>query len=578
MKKNTLMLMLLLFCYVTAYSTTFYVDNINGNDTNNDGLSWSTALKSLTGAIAKAKTAPYDVTVDDIFVKGGNYPTGSKISADLDNLYGGFEGIEINISQRPLEDKDGNGIIEPWEFKFPSKITSTFDATGSSAVAVSNTTNSYKNTFNGFTITQTGTVRPNDNTKTYQVIKMMSSNAILENVTIHNCNVQFPSIPTTSLNGVIIDVIAGAVKNCLVEKNTVYVGFASGATTTLGPIVQIQKGTIDGCVFRNNKVTFQAVGAASSALATYSVQGAVISIKTATTGTDVTMNNTLIYNNEALYDNNSANITGNQWAATAYNGALIKMGYVGTPPVASDSIVGCVIANNKLTNMGGSTLYANSSATKFTNVINNVLWNNKNELGDKNLQTLSTFATGLNIGWVINNAYTSGGPANTVNGWIGNNLIDLNALNADAKGPNFKAPTIFQGVNRTAGSADSIAIAHANWGLNLGSYLIAKGVALTTRTKDFLGNSFSTPRSIGAYDYNGPSGFSDIRLKSDIVNAGIQKISCNTEGTISVFNTIGKLIFKNKVQQGEEIKIQSGLYLIFIQTSTGNYSQKIIIK
>ena len=396
--KKLITLITAVLTFSVANATTFYVDNINGNDAN-DGLSWGTALKSITGAIAKAKTAPYDVTVDDIFVKGGNYPTGSKVSVEYDNLYGGFVGTETSPNQRPLEDKDGNGIIEPWEFKYPSVINSTFDATGSYAFYVSNATNTYKNTFNGFTISQSGIVKPNDNTKIYQVLKMMSANAILQNMTIHNCNVQFPSATTSSLNGVVIDVAGGLVKNCLIEKNTVYIGFtyyvatALSSTTTVGPILQILKGTIDGCVFRNNKVTFQAVGAAATAGATYSIQGAIVSLKTSIAGTDACMNNSLIYNNEALYDNNSANITGNQWAAVANNGALIKMGYTGTP-AASDSIVGCVIANNKLTNMCGSTLYVNSSATKFTNVINNVLWNNKNELGDKNMFTLSGFATG----------------------------------------------------------------------------------------------------------------------------------------------------------------------------------------
>jgi len=561
----------------TTMATTFYVDNVNGSDTNNDGLSWATACKTITGAIAKAKTAPYDTSVDDIYVKGGNYPTGSKISAELDNLYGGFEGIETNPSQRPLEDKDGNGIVEPWEFKFPSKITSTFDATGSSAIGISNATNTYKNTFNGFTVTQTGTVRPNDNTKVYQIIKLLSANAILENVIIHNCSVQFPTTSTSSLNGVIIDAIAGVVKNCLVEKNSVYVGFASGSTTTVGPIIQIQKGLIDGCVFRNNKVTFQAVGAAPSADATYSIQGAIVSIKTATTGTDVTMNNTLIYNNEALYDNNSANITGNQWRVTANNGALIKMGYTGTP-AASDSIVGCVIANNKITNMGGSTLYANSALTKLTNVINNVFWNNKNELGDKNLFTLSSFATGANnVGWVINNAYTAGGPANTANGWIGNNLNDLNASNTDVKGPNFKAPTTFIGANRTAGSTDSIAIAHANWQLNTGSYLIAKGFTVDGWKKDFSGVSFATTRAIGAFEYSNVSAVNQIKENVQIVTFKNGKLVSKINGTMQVYNALGKLQYSRTVNAGDETTLPSGVYILRATNQDGKYIQKIIL-
>jgi hypothetical protein len=576
--KKLITLFISIAIFTVANATTFYVDNINGNDAN-DGLTWATSLKSITGAIAKAKTAPYDVTVDDIFVKGGNYLTSAKIAVEYDNLYGGFAGTETSPDQRQLEDKDGNGIVEPWEFKYPSVITSTFDATGSYAFYVSNTTNTFKTAFNGFTISQSGIVKPNDNTKTYQVLKMMSANAILQNMIIDNCNVQFPSVSTTTtINGIVVDVAGGLVKNCLIEKNTIYIGFVNGSNTGIGPILQILKGTIDGCVFRNNKVTFQAVGPAATAGATYSIQGAIISFRTSSVGTDVCLNNSLIYNNEAAYDNNAANITGNQWAAVANNGGLIKIGYVGTP-AATDTVVGCVIANNKMTNLGGYTLYVNSSTTKFTNIFNNVLWGNINESGAKNLYMLSSFATGTsNIGYCLNNCTSASGPTNTANGWIANNLTDLSLTNTDAKGPQFKSPTGIIGVNRVAGSTDSIAIAHANWQLNQGSYLIGKGVTLTTRTKDFSGNTFSTSRSIGAYDYNGPSGISNPIIKSDIVNVGIQKITCNTGGTIYVFNTTGKSMLNKKVQPGDEIKIQSGLYLIYAETENGNYTQKIIIQ
>lgn len=565
-----------LFFFVQMQAATFYVDNINGND-NNDGLSWESALKNISGALFKAKSSPYDTSIDDIFVKGGNYNTSSKLIIEFDNLYGGFEGIESNPSQRPLEDKDGNGIVELWEFKFPSKISSTFDASASSAFQISNSTNTFTTTFNGFSITQIGTVGPNDNSKNYKIVQLLSAHAIMENTTIHNCHVNFPQLTSSTVNGVVVDMVGGTVKSCLFEKNYVTVGLINGSTVNIGPVFQMLKGVVDRCVFRNNKVNFAAVGPAASAGASYTIQGALISLRTSVAGTNATMNNCLIYNNEASYSNNAANITGNQWNTVATNGALIKMGYTGTP-VAADSIVGCVIANNKITNLGGSTLYANSHASKSTNVINTVFWNNKNEIGDKNLFTLSTFATGANnIGWVVHNAYTSGGPANTENGWIGNNLADLNLLNADSKGPNFKAPTTFTGVNRTAESPDSIAIAHANWQLVQGSYLIGKGFSISGRQKDFTGNSFSSARSIGAYEFDGLSAIINQKADIKIVSQINAKLISEVNGEFSIFLTTG-IILKNKmITKGEEISLPKGIYILKAKTEQGNIIQKIII-
>jgi hypothetical protein len=574
MKKLTTLMFAILSCTFLANATIFYVDNVNGND-QNDGQSWATAFKNITSALGAVKIAPYDVTVDDIFVKGGNYNTAAKISVEYDNLYGGFEGTETLPSQRPLADNDGNGIVEPWEFKYPSIITSTFDATGSSAFSISNASNGFKNTLNGFTITQTGTCKPNDNAKTYKEIQLFSSNAILEKVILKNCDIQFPQATNITIGGILIDAVGGLVKHCLIENNKVYLGITASSSTYSGPVLQISKGLVIGCVFRNNKVVYQAVGAPATNGTLFAIEGALVYFKAGVVGTDICMSNCLVYNNEASFDNNAAVIGGtSSWGVIARNGALIKMTYTGTP-ASTDSVVSCTIANNKITNMGGSILYANSSPTKLTNVINNAFWNNKNEAGDKNLQMLSSFITGNNIGYCLNNAFTLAGPTNSVNGWIANNLGDLSAINADANGPNFVKPTLTTGVIDITTNADELN--KANWSLATGSYLISKGFALPKRSVDLNGNNYAATRSIGAYEYQGASGIHNVRNDVKFVAVVNRKLVFQIEGFMQVFNEVGKLQNQRNICVGQEIGLSAGVYLVKVKNANGIYVQKIIL-
>lgn len=574
MKKLTALMVAILSCTFLAKATTFYVDNINGNDLN-DGQSWATAFKNITSALGAAKTAPYDVTVDDIFVKGGNYNASAKISVEYDNLYGGFEGTETLPSQRPLSDNDGNGIVEPWEFKYPSIITSTFDATGSSAFSISNNTNTYKNSLNGFTITQTGTCKPNDNAKYYKEIQLLSNNAILEKVILKNCDIQFPQATNITIGGILIDAVGGLVKHCLIENNKVYLGITASSSTYSGPVLQISKGLIIGCVFRNNKVVYQAVGAPAVNGTLFAIEGALVYFKAGAAGTDICMSNCLVYNNEASFDNNAAAIGGTSaWGAIAKNGALIKMTYTGSP-ASNDSVLSCTIANNRITNLGGSILYANSSPTKMTNVINNVFWNNKNETGDKNLQMLTSFITGNNIGYCLNNAFTLGGPTNSVNGWIANNLSDLNALNTEANGPNFVKPTLTTGVIDITTNASELN--KANWSLATGSYLIAKGFTLSKRTVDLNGNSYAATRSIGAYEFQSPSGIRNIQNDVKLVRVINHKLVSEIHGLMQVYSVVGKLQNQLNVSVGQEFNLPSGVYVVKAKTVNGIFVQKIIL-
>lgn len=73
----------------------FFV-SLTGNDENN-GLSWGSALKTISKAISKTSAH------DEVFVASGIYTEGSEITIPREvAVYGGFSGIETKISEREI--------------------------------------------------------------------------------------------------------------------------------------------------------------------------------------------------------------------------------------------------------------------------------------------------------------------------------------------------------------------------------------------------------------------------------------------------------------------------------------------
>ena len=149
MKKLTI----LFFC-ISAFigftkATVYHVDPTGGSSTAN-GLTWASAVKNIEQAQVLADANP---GTDDIYVKGGtlSFPGSSLvIRATNDvNVYGSFQGVDNETpSTRPMIDVDGNGVIEPWEFQYPTIISST---NPNNALTLAATI------FDGFTITHVGT-------------------------------------------------------------------------------------------------------------------------------------------------------------------------------------------------------------------------------------------------------------------------------------------------------------------------------------------------------------------------------------------------------------------------------------
>lgn len=453
---------------VNAYGTNYYVDS-NGNDTN-DGLSWETAVKTL------GKAGELSTTGDNVYVKSGTYSFTGTFAFGNASYYGGFNGNEASPSERLLTDNDGNGITEPWEFQYPTLLSTTYN-NGSAF-----TFPSASITFNGFTFTHVATRTTAGTLRTVNIPAAFPG--VFENNTIKDCVLS--ATMTASIGGMLMTA-SGVVKNCLFENNQTSCSSTADVAVMLGVDALINS-KISNCVFRNNKATANwSIGTSANA----NLRGFVLNMAPSNTATDKnTVKNCLFYNNEAVFVGNTGN-------PTSTNGAIVALSSF-SASASTDSIINCTFANNKSTSMKTAGLNVIKSGTAVKWVLNNAFWNNKLDGNVKNLQ----IGTSLASGYIGNNIMNGGGVAGATgaiptNTYCKDNLIDLSNNNADSedtKAPRFKTPTTVVG-NTNDGS-----VALAVWTLEPNTYLFAKGVA-TTVTKDKAGVNFAATPSVGAYEY-----------------------------------------------------------------------------
>lgn len=475
MNKITTYLLFFAFFASTTNATNYFLDP-NGNDAK-DGLSWGTAVKTIGQAKTISKAG------DNVFVKTGTfYFTGSFTFGEA-NYYGGFIGVESDPSERILVDLDGNGIVEPWEFQYPTLFSSNYNNGSAFSLPAA------QMTMNGFTFTHVASRTTAGNLRTLNCAAAFPGT--FENNTIKDCNLS--TTMTSSISGMLMST-AGVMKNCLFEKNQTYCSSNADVAVMLGVDALINS-KISNCVFRNNKATADwSIGTTANA----NLRGFVLNIAPSNTATDRNViKNCLFYNNEAVFIGNTGN-------PASTNGAIMALSSF-SASASTDSILNCVFANNKTTSMKTAGLNVIKSGTAVKFVINNTFWNNKLDGNVKNLQIGTSLASGY-IGYNIMNGGGVAGATGSIptNAYCANNLIDMSNNNADdIKAPGFQVPTSFTGVNRIAGSADSVSIAQARWNLKEGSYLNSKGFFYNGISKDFAGNTFASTPSVGAFEYFG---------------------------------------------------------------------------
>jgi len=466
-----------------ANATSYFVDAVNGVNTN-DGLSWATAVKTIAAAEAFG-------TNNDIYIKGSFSQSGAW-NMTVNNYYGSCAGTEVTPADRPMNDNDGNGIIESWEFKYPTAFTSTNNATainGSAAI------------LDGFTITQGNALTPAAVNGTTAMTTLISPiGQTVQNCVFYGSNLSYGATTAyTNNNGGCLLKILGTFQNNLIEKNSVsitYGAYTSGNDMKIAPILDVPCPSsvvtvgISGCIFRNNKVTLLNTGAVA---APTNLKGTILNVTANSPAATITISNCIIHNNEVNY-------TGSAGFPTAPRASIAGSLNFGSS-YTIDSYINCLFSNNKMTNLY-SCMHVMQNTYVVHKVYNNAFWNNQN-----NAAAISMTSSSAQIAaTVISNNFLDGAAGGT---WgtactYTNNQTNLSKSNTGNNGSYFKRPPMSAGANYIGSAittADSTSIKQADWRLIPGSYLKGNGTT-TTILKDKAGNSYSlTAPSVGTYEY-----------------------------------------------------------------------------
>jgi hypothetical protein len=585
----TALLCLAAFALV-ANAKTIYV-SYNGNNTNN-GLSWSTAVLSLD--TAKVRAAAGDniwVQGDADGVSGYNLYTRTSTEAgqgkeslsfgDI-NVFGGFKGDETNLSQRQLIDVDGNAIVEPWEFKYPTRIIFEL-SNGARAFVCGGQTNT--RIVDGLEFWMP-TNYDFSTVATEVQLFVIGPNTAFKNCTIKDA---FLKTNNASLRPFVWN--KGRMEYCLVQNNTVTGVFTGTTDNQFSPLIELlhqQKLTditpgIVGCVIRNNKTIADFSNSTLTSLAGRQ-RGLLIYINMhdPAKGAPSSIANNLIYNNECSYIKSAT-------SPATINGGLFGTGFNNGNGPSTVYIINNTIAYNKTSNLGANLMLINAGATYYPNIINNVYYKNVKSLNGSPVDptTVEIASSNSILGNIFNNYATGKSYYNNPAApkrIAGNVTFETGAADK----------ALFVNPTTTAGVLSDDSYLKANWSLQTGSFLVGKGVAtnqndtvaaaVDANLKDFSGRAYATFRAVGAFEEGSvstvtpPTGINNpiIRNVSFVLpaNGGI-KLTEN--GNVQVISMVGQVLHSSKVEAGQLISLQKGIYVVRLQSARGIFVQKIML-
>jgi len=567
--KKTYMLMLSITMTIALNATNYFVDTTKA--ASGDGTSWESAYKTLLEAETAANG---NAGVDNIYIKGGTTITGtSGWTLKAENYYFSCDISNTGTSTvRTPNDTDVNGITEPWEFLNPTVFSSTYAGTTGTAVTLVAST-----TLDGLTITHTVS-RTNGSGSTC----INPVGGVIQNCVFTGSTLSYPGMTTNNPGGCLIRTL-GTLTNSLFEKNTVSITNTSTLDLKAFPFLDVNlPGTsttvsISGCVLRNNRATIDY----SSATATTfnNLRGMVLNISnagtsnTAGTKSTVTISDCLVYNNDITF-------TGNATITTAPN-ACIATHIIYSGSNTTNNWINNTFANNKSTNLKNAcmALYVGGNTPDFAihNVYNNVFWNNQNTISATSVTSNVGISSGSaqNIGTVLSNNIQDVVLAGNWGTNLTNtaNLTNLSKTNTTiSTGPQFKR------VSSAIGYIADGSVELADWRVNNGSYLIAKGVA-TSITTDKAGVNFAATPTVGAYEYVADiSTVLNPKLNNQMIFRSIPGgIISNVATQVQLYNLSGRKLQMKQVAKGELIKLTSGVYILEGVTELGTFVQKVVL-
>jgi len=516
---------------------------------------------------------------DEVWVAKGAYTNTGKLALVDDDangyvyggitLYGGFAGDETAPSQRALYDKDGNGLVEAWEFVNETN----FKGAGNE-----------KSKASGFQMIHLGQgsvldgVTVSDNY--YTGSNQASGGVVAATSTIRNCIVRDLTVEGTgTVNGGGLYVTGGQVESCLFETCA---SIASGTTACYGGGLQIYgfidskagtpTGYIKNSVIRNCRAGQEVEGVKNNG------RGAGLFGKGG-----VVIENCVIYNN-----------------SSTTSGAGFYFHNNGDANKHVNRVIGSTIVNN----CGPYSVFPECD---FLEIYNTVVWGNSttdypNPDGtgyDNTIRLRNTTASTTAFPFFDGFAYngTIQNPGNIKNSFFTPVLLGaaFNDLSGNAD-PLFTAPSEFQGV--AYGATDLDEIRKANWTLQAGSPLVNAGVNAPSNTNSgadagslpaaFSGvdaRGFARTEGnfdIGAYEYGAISvgvvdndkAFFNLFVKDgDLVVKGLEESTI-----ISIYAVNGTLMSSEKVNQAEVTLPLSGngVYIVILESDSYTYSQKVI--
>ena len=537
--------------------------------TSGNGSSWATAFKTI-GEVETAASG--NMAVNNIYIKGtaagSPITTSSAWTLKAENYYFSCDPSNTGTAiVRTMNDNDGNGIIEPWEFKYPTVFKSTYS--GGNAITLVGSTLLDGLTVSNINADNSAISKTNVSTSSF----INPVGGVVQNCVFSGSNLSYTLTGSTSPGGCLIKNL-GDLNNCLVEKNSVTTSFGVGsADKQIAPIFEFNLGTtavsstLSGSVFRNNTAKIS-----SSTTATFTggyIRGLIVNVAASNTANTIaTISNCLIYNNEMAYTNTASSGGVATLAKASTVGMLTFSGSAST-----DIWINNTIVNNKMTNCA-SAMYLIPGGTIVHKAYNNVFWNNQNNNLAVSLSSGAS-STGMSAGSDFSNNVMD---ATTTGTWIGsgssifaNNLTNLSKLNSTANtGPQFLNPTTVIG-NSTGGSIET-----ADWRLNIGSYLEAKGIPTNILT-DKAGNNFATPPAVGAYEYMFSTAVESVRNDVVIGKVVSNSFVCGIDAKMEIYSTSGKLIKSVIANKGQKITLTSGVYIVKAKTGKGDFVQKIVL-
>ena len=584
----TALLCLTAFALVTNAKTIYC--SYNGRDTNN-GLTWATAVLSPDTAKVRAAAG------DDIWVQGdadgvsgyNSYSRTSSVSGQGNeafkmgdfNWYGGFKGDETTLSQRQFVDNDANGITEPWEFKYPTRLI--FDLSNGGRAFQSGSTTARQ--FNGFELWMPTNYDFSTVTTEVQMM-VIGNNTLFRNNTIRDA---FIKTNNASLRPFIWNF--GRMEYCLLQNNTVSGMFSGTTDIQFSPLIELnyQQGLtyitsgIVGCVIRNNKTIADFSNSTVTSLAGRQ-RGLLIYINMndPAKGNPSSIADNLIYNNECAYIKSAT-------SPATITGGLMGTGFNNGAGPSTIYIVNNTFANNKTSNLGGNMMLINDGLTYYPNILNNVFWKNAKYLNGSVVDptTVEVMSKNSVLGNCFNN-YSTGKS-------LYNNPASPKRIAGNVTfetGANDKA--LFVNPTTTAGALGDDSYLKANWSLQSGSFLVGKGVAsnqndtvasaVAANMKDFSGRAFATFRSVGAFE----EGSVSIVTPPTAINSPIIRninfvvpvasgLKLTENGNVQVISMVGQLVISTKIEAGQVVNLKKGIYLVRLQSDKGILVQKVML-